>query len=202
MNSFSQYLFTEMPMETGNDVGLIVSEPESPTFFALIKNSYRLQSAIRQTNYEELESHVYGAISTRDNTKYGCIEVDKVWARPGYGPLLYYIIMSEAGQRGVMANRVSGQVSDEAKSVWRNFYSGVGRGLVKAVPLDAEGYNHHSEDYLMKKYVILKPLNLKEFLRKGKSIIGRDPHGEKMNLLIEVADGMLDQQMDKIYRDD
>jgi len=202
MDIFSDWLITEMPMQMGGDVGLIVNEQSDPTFFVLIKNSPKLQSALRRSDVEELENSIYGVMSTRQNDKYNAVEVDKVWARQGYGPLLYYIAMSESGSRGLMATRVSNEVSAEAKSVWANFNSGVGKGSVRAIPLDAEGYNHHPEDYLMNKYVMINPMDLSALSKRGKAIIGRDPHGEKLVELLEAAESILGQEMNKIYRPD
>lgn len=197
MDKFSDFLL-EMPMEQGQDLGLLVYEPNNPSIFILMKNSPGLKNAINNYDYETIENAIYGVMNIRSNSKYNALEVNKVWARSGYGPLLYYIAMSYSGKAGLMSSRVEKQVSPEAKSIWSNFHSGVGKDKVNPVPLDSD-FRHHPEDYLMNKYVLKSKMNLRNYLLRGKQIVGRDPYGEKFDTIMEVAEGMLDSRMNDIY---
>ncbi len=197
MDKFENFLL-EMPMQTGNDLGLIAQDPKDPNLLVLIKNIPGLQLALKNYDYDVIENCVFGVMMTRHNTMYRAIEVDKVWARPGFGPLLYYIAMTYAGADGLMSTRVAKQVSDKAKGVWANF---AGSGKVRAVPIETDS-PHHPENYLMQKYVLLEPVNVDPYLKRAKSIIGRDPYGEKETTIIEVAEGLLGGEMNKVYGGD
>ncbi len=190
-----------MPMQMGEEVGLILEDPSNPTLFILIKQIAELQQALKESDYDVIERCVVGVMSTRENTLYDALEVDRVWSIPGYGPLLYYIAMTEAGSKGLMSTRVKNQVSGAAKNVWSNFLYGASKDKVRAIPLNSET-QHHSEDYLMKKYVLLQPLNLQPYLKRANKIIGRDPHREKTIIIEEVAEGLLGREINKIYGGD
>lgn len=196
MLSFCEYLFLEMPMQTGTNLALL---QQGHALSVLFQNNAKLQSLLKKQEMEGLEANFFGVLQVRDNTIFDADEVDAVWAKPGYGPLMYLIGLQTAGKHGLMASRVKSQVTPAAKEIWRQFYQEAGQGFVQPIPLNSE---HHEEPWLKCKYILKKPYNISGFLQKGKMALKNDPFGQKMDLLMEAADGLLRQQMNNIYNDD
>jgi len=185
MLSFGEYLFFEM--RTGE--GLALVGEDNNTFFVLFENNLEFQQALINYDYDKISEHIFGVIELRDNQMYQTMEVDAVWARKGYGPLMYLIALKSVGSYGLTASRV--QVSAGAKEIWRNFYEGVGKKFINAIPLGAK---HHEEGYLNYKYVLKVPYDIGPMLMRGKVAL-RDKHGEKRNALMEAAAMVLRQKL-------
>jgi len=182
-------------METGRNLCLITYEEPRPTLFVIFRNNPEFQRALK--NFQPKDDHIYGVMNLRDNVSLDAWEVDSVWAKSGYGPILYQMAMSKAGSAGLMACRNTSQLSAEAKRVWQQFFDGAGSSFADAVL--ADGNSRHREGYLAYKYIAKKPLNLSPFLSRGKLAIGRDPYGEKLTSFLEDATQLLTHQMRGIY---
>lgn len=191
---FDLYLYLEMPMQTGDNLALAKLDPTLGSgpgeLFVLFDSNSMMRQALKSGDSDEAKNHIYGIMKVRDNTLYDAHEVDSVWARPGYGPLMYLIAMKGSGPRGLMSSRVSDQVTPAAKNVWQNFHSGSGRKFVTHQPLAAQ---HHEEDYLNRKYVLKAPLNINGMLSRGKV------NGVSKNTLDEAAEILLSDKMGEIY---
>ncbi|MFW6219468.1 MAG: DUF5661 family protein [bacterium] len=143
-------------------------------------------------------SKIMGVIQYRYNNKYSAYEIDKVGANKGYGPQLYMILMSYAGDKGVIPSRVKGEISDEAKKVWKEFYNGVGSKYVEIYDLknnQDELANHHEEDYLNKKYVIKRKININSLLSKD------NPYEEYNDAILDYSLTFLFNKITRAYKD-
>lgn len=76
--------------------------------------------------------------------------LDKVYAKTGFGPLIYLIAMDEAGVSGLVPD-LEGHKNESSEKVWKEFYLGEGSDWVTV-----EEFNHpiHEEDYLNSKLTI------------------------------------------------
>lgn len=195
--TFREFVLNEMPMQTGEGLALLV---EGGSMYILFQNSMPFQRALLSQNPENqhLENAIFGVLTIRDNTLYNSDEVDRVWARKGFGPLMYLIAMQNAGKYGLMSSRVTGEVSNDASTVWRNFYEGAGKKFVKVIPLNAE-HPHHEVPWLNAKYILKKPFPIGEFIMRGRAAFARDKHSEGRNLFVELADSMLRRKVDDVY---
>jgi hypothetical protein len=186
--SFQEFLFLEMPMRTGENLALA---SQDNLLFILFENNLALQRDLANYEITEATLHIYGVLRLRENQKYQAMEVDSIWARQGYGPLLYLIGMKSAGSMGLMASRVNTQVTAAAKNVWGNFHSGSGKKFVQAIPLDVK---HHEEDYLNHKYILKVPFNISGMINRARVI-----RGERREMLFEAGESLLSNKMGEIY---
>lgn len=63
---------------------------------------------------------VYSPSSEISDNPFSCFEVVYTAARQGYGPLIYDVMLAEAGKKGLMADRH--QVSPDAENVWEYYF--------------------------------------------------------------------------------
>jgi len=166
----------------------------------------RIASTFKEYDFESAEKYIYGVIDLRFNDKQNAYEVERVIAQQGYGPIMYMIALSAAGNKGLMPTRLRGKVSEEAKNVWKNFYDGKGKQYIKNMvdlKFDDE-YNqayNHPEDYLNKKYIITKPVNTYKIYQNNEKILAHDPYGEKKEFVIEAAESVLQNKMRDLYHE-
>ena len=153
-------------------------------------------------NYDEAFNYILGAIELRFNDKYDSFEVDSISAKHGYGPLMYMIGMTVAGSKGLIPSRINTQVTNEAKNVWKEFFNGKGTQYVNILDLkDNENQiaSQHNEEYLNKKYLIKKPLQLNKLYNKTQMLLRNDQYGEKEYWLEELGNDYLRNSMRGIY---
>lgn len=203
MEGFKGWLLTEMPMQSGRGLAAV----QEGGLVVIFKPTMRLKRAVASQNADLLwnRAHVdvVGILEIRDNSLYQSLEVERIWAQKGYGPLLYMIGMSTDPERGMMPTRVQQHISDPAKNVWQQFSQGKGQHLVTpqdAVNDEGSPASHHPEPYLNQKYVINKPHpEFGNMIARGQQFFQDDKYGEKKTNFIEFADGYLKHQMDQIY---
>ncbi len=159
----------------------------------------KMRQYLDNENWDKSRPYFLGILNLRDNQTYDTWEVDRIWSKKGYGPLLYLLAMQETGNEGLMPSRVKSQVTPEAKRVWKEFYDGKGSDLVTYEDTEAI---HHDEDYLNKKYFIDTQIDTSAAQRRHKQVIGQDPYGERFNNFIETADGVIGGEMSEIYSRD
>lgn len=163
-------------------------------FYCIYEPTEGLKRALLSGQSELGASNIKGAINVRPNSEYGSFEVYSVYADKGYGPLMYKIAMSYAGNSGLMPTR-SKNITPEAKRIWKEFYNGVGASDVKRQKID-EAY---PEEFLNYKYVINKPVNLSTATALNNRFLMNDKHGELRDGLLELADSLLLNKMRSIY---
>lgn len=155
-----------------------------------------MNQGLEEYDYDKQLEAVKGGVNYRFNEKYDSYEIDSISAEKGYGPILYMILMTFAGDNGLMASRVRNQVSNDAKNVWQNFYDGKGSQYVEAIPLDSE---HHDEDSLRHKYVIKTPVDTSKSVAINNEILSNDSYGEKDNGIAEAIESYIRNDMRDIY---
>jgi hypothetical protein len=172
---------------------------DGDTFIILYNPTAELKTGITDYDYDETSDDVLGLVTTRWNESYQVIEIDSIFAKSGYGPLVSQILMSRYKKEGIAMNRSPSFVSDEAKSMWKEFFDGKGSDLVNKEKIDSE-FPHHKEDYLNYKFFLKKPIRLSKQVGNHKKFIGDDPYGETETAFVEFADHLLTNKMNDIYQ--
>ena len=199
---FKQFMYSEMAMQTGTGLALIDEE-----LMVLFSPTSTLKQAARMGDFDAMEQSgsVLGVVETRDNTLYQSDEIDQIWAERGYGPLLYLLTMTRAGDYGLTPSRIRNQVSPQAQNVWSQFASGKGKDFVTSSPLvndEGEQAAHHEEPHLNQKYVIKQAYpEYKKMLMRGKRFFAKDQYDEWKTHLLEFGDAKLRGEMNQIYGD-
>jgi hypothetical protein len=202
LEGFSGWFYTEMAMQSGKGLAAV----QEGGLMVVFNPTARLKKAVQaqdDTLWEGGEVDVMGILEMRENSLYQSSEVERIWARPGYGPMLYMIGMSTDPERGLMPTRVQQHISEPAKNIWQQFASGKGQQFV--TPHDAPDEQgqlpaHHPEPFLNKRYTINQPHpEFSNMLMKGEQFFSNDRYGEHKTHFIEFADAYLKQQMDQIY---
>lgn len=159
-------------------------------FFSVWRLDSQFKEALEELDFDKLEDCVVGAMAWGEYMHGSELTVKSVWAQKGYGPLLYEILMTIAGDDGVMPHQT--KVSGSAQKVWQRFMQ---REDVKKVPID----QHPSSFQDYKYYLQSQPLNLKAAERRLKRFMQPDPYEEKHTALLEVSDLFLSRTMNQIY---
>lgn len=197
--NFKKYLLMEMPMQSSNGLALV----DNNDMLVIFKPDINFKRSLRKLNWDEAvaTNTILGVMGIRDNTVYNSLEVGEIWAKHGYGPLLYHIALNKAKDYGLMPTRVTHHLSPEAKSVWKNFYSGIAKDTVTPVKTDAE---NHEEDYLNNKYVINKNLPyVRSMIQRGKIFFfGDNKYNEQFDMFLELSVFLLKEELNKIYPTD
>jgi hypothetical protein len=186
----------EVAKTLSSDMAVYVGEGE--TFIVLYKPSPDLKKSLSDYDYTEGSDSILGAVTTRWNDSYQVTEIDSIFAKSGYGPVLSQIMMSYYKKDGIAMNRSPHYVTDAAKKLWKGFFDGAGSDLVTTEEINSE-VPHHEEDYLNHKFFIKKPLRLSKQLSNHKKFIGKDPYGEMTTAFEEFADYLLTGRMNDIY---
>lgn len=172
-----------------NNLCLLVAE----TTFILYRKS--IKGPMEEYDYEAMEDEIVAVAITKDST-HGSWEVDSAWARGGYGPTLYLIIMDMAGSNGLMPNVNIGMVSNDAKRVWKEFYDGKGSEYVSSkVQIEGE----HLEDHMNNIFYTDFDTKYRKMQRNSDKVIGHDPYGEFRDLIWEAGSSLLTSTMRGIY---
>lgn len=166
-------------------VGLL----NQPGFFALYRLDDDLYQALEEQDWETIEASLLGMMNYKEDIHGDHLVVKSVWARRGWGPLLYEILMTIGGDSGVTPHQQ--HVSDQAKKVWAYF---AGREDIKIV--DKVKNPKDFKDYA---FVLTQPLSLKAPEARLKNFIKPDPYREKWYALLEVSDLFLSNEMEKMY---
>ena len=174
---------------------------ENPSYI-VIYNLEKASEGIEQYDPEVIEESLKGLLELRFNQSRNAYEVEQIWAVKNYGPTLYRIAIqyaTEEGFNGLMPTAIKGQVSNEAKNVWKNFFDGKGKQFVDHIDIP-EG--RHDEDYLNKIYKAKEGapvINGMKAIQNNQQIFANDPYGEKIGLFIEEVDSKLRDEMRSIY---
>ena len=155
-----------------------------------------MSKGLSEFNYDKTEESVISGINYRFNNKHDAYEIDSILAEKGYGPITYLILMTLAGKHGLMPMTIKGQVSDEAKNVWRNFYEGKGSNLVEKIPLES---STHDEEYLNHKYIIKSPIDLNVIKQNHEIVIKDDKYHEKIDNIANSIDNKIRNKMNDMY---
>jgi len=197
LSNILKEILDEAARELTPDLALFIEG----TTIALYRPTASLKSAMNKLDADEdnenIKNAIIGVLTLRFNDKYKSYEVDSINAQKGYGPLLYKLGMNLAAQDGLIANR-TGQITPEAKKVWKEFFDGIGSAQVNKVKVDDRF--HPNEDYLNFKYTLKIPINTLSAISKHKRFIGNDPHEEKKTFLWELFDSFLRGKIQDIYQ--
>jgi len=194
--------FTKLNEEMKSTEGLALHKSGAMIILYNPRDIFPLLSAFDGDLLSEIAKNVMGIVEIRDNQKYNADEIDRTWAQKGYGPLMYLIAMTEAGNRGLIPNRLNTQITPEAKNVWRNFYEGVGKDYVETTPLiddEGERATHHEEEYLNTRYIIKNPLDISILEHRDAEVFANDRYGELTSHFEEMADSIIRHKMEDIY---
>jgi hypothetical protein len=169
------YQLNELKRALTNTVGVL----REPGFVALFDVSGDFNEALSSHDPEEIEPYLLGAISWHDRR--AMATVSAVWAQPGWGPVLYEIVMSEVNLHPHLH-----KVTGSAQRIWDRFAD---RDDVEAIII---GDQYRS-------YKLKNPIDTTQNERILNSVIGHDPYGERRSMLHEVSDLFLSSQMKGIY---
>lgn len=186
-----QFLDEAAIMDTSN---LAIHQTEGGMIILYLPKA-KMQSALMKSDYDIVEQFIIGASEYRINNKYEAWEIETIFAKKGYGPLLYRIVMQLSDDMGIIPNQ-TGAVSSAAKKVWQNFYNGAGAQYVDKEPLAKDKYE---ENYLNVALMTKESLDLSGPIAKDKQMFARDKYGEMATVLEEVADFMIRNKMSDIY---
>lgn len=150
-----------------------------PGFVALFDVSGDFEKALNTHDPEKIEPYLLGAISWHDRRAMATMSA--VWAQPGWGPVLYEIVMSEINLHPHLQ-----KVTPEAQRIWNRFGE---RDDVEVVTV-----GNHYQSYRLK-----NPIDTEQNERILNSVVGHDPYGERRSMLHEVSDLFLSSQMKGIY---
>jgi hypothetical protein len=139
-------------------------------------------------DYDVVEDYVKGAVSMRMNRRHDCYEIDTIWARHGFGPVLY-MLASTVSDGPIIPNQQQGYLSKEAMNVWVNFMEGVGFGKMRYWEQDDPLPKWGEDDPRRYYFEVYRPVKF----QKMSSNTMFHTH------LSEVADGLLREKMDEIY---
>ena len=117
INEAAKTLSSDMVLYVEDDGMFLVLYIPSPGFKESLTNS----------DYEDTSDAVLGTVDMRENSTYKSNEIGSIFAKPGYGPLLYQLAMTVSGKFGLMPTRQSTKITDAAKAVWKNFFDGKGK---------------------------------------------------------------------------
>lgn len=193
---YEDYLEEDAIMDISN---LGVYDNENDNMLSLYQIDLAKQG-LEEMDLEKILSSVVGVLVYNVSPKIKkAVEVYKVHARQGYGPILYLLAMQKAKQhkKGLVPYREPNYVSDEAKVIWRNFYNGKGQHLVKKLPLSER---LHTEDYLNYMYTNLKKIDISKNLQITKELLSDDKWGEKKTLFLEAFASYVENEMRELYK--
>jgi len=159
----------------------------------------RIVDVIDNQDWEEMEDYILGGMATRYNEENDAMEIVSIAAKKGYGPLLYLIGMSAAGNKGLIPSRHKNEVTPEAKNVWKEFFQGQGKPYI-AQTIDLKD-QIHPEPYLNKKYITSQPIDTYKMYQNHQNVISNDPYGEREHSILELGDAFLTKEINKIYHE-
>ncbi len=193
----------EAAVENIDDQGLLVFPSLDNPQYIILYNPTIAKPLLRGMDFDKIERIHNGVLELRFNSKHSALEVEQIWAKSGFGPTLYRIagqLAARTGAAGIMPTSIRGQVSDEAKSVWSNFNSGVGSSYLEPTQYDGR----HEEDYLNSIYSLKNgapTISLDKAIAKHKRVLSADRYGEYETAILETADSALRGAMTQIYGD-
>ena len=159
----------------------------------------KITEVIDDMDWEQMGDYILGAMALKYNEDFDGMEIVSIAAKKGYGPLLYLIGMSSAGEKGLMPSRHRNEVTPEAKNVWKEFFEGQGKPYIKSA-IDLSD-NAHPEPHLNKKYITSQPIDTYKMYQNHQNVVADDPYGEKESTIIEIGDAFLTNQMRSIYHE-
>jgi hypothetical protein len=156
----------------------------------LYKNDDELAGALESYDMTDMEDKILFVFGIKEDM--GMNVFDAVYAKRGYGPVAYKTAMTLVS---TMAPVQDSRITKGAEKVWKEFYNGKGS---KEVHIETWG---SSEDMMWKRstYSLKKPLNLSKNIKEHENFIGKDPYGERISMLDELADGVLISKMGELY---
>jgi len=189
------YLEEDAVMDISS-IGLFDSENDD---MLALYNPQIAQEGLKDYDGEKITSSIFGVLTYRDSKDIRkAIEVHKVSATKGYGPILYLLAMQKAKQRkrGLIPYHTPDLVSVEAKNVWKNFFEGKGKELVIKRKVEKD---LHQEEYLNYMYSNKENKDLSSSLNLTTQLLKDDPYKEKKDLLVEAFAGYVENAMRKLY---
>jgi hypothetical protein len=204
IESWREFLKEEVLSEAAVDnidrYGLLVYPSMNNPEYVIIYNYLMAKPSLRKMNYDQIERTHQAILKLRFNNSKNSLEVDQIWGKSGFGPTLYRIAGQIAKQNnvaGIMPSAVKGEVSDEAKNVWSNFYSGIGSSYLEATPYEG----NHDEDYLNSIYSLKdgsNTISLDKAVANSQRTLSTEQH---KNAILDTADNVLGRAMQRVYGD-
>lgn len=159
-------------------------------FFSLWRLDEQFSEALDELDFDKLEECVVGALAWGESIHGSELTVKSVWAKKGYGPLLYEILMTIAGSDGATPHET--KVSPQAQKVWQRFLQ---REDVKTKPKTTNPESF--QDYIY--YLTDSTLGIKSAEKRLQRFLQPDPYEEKHTAILEVSDLFLSRTMNKMY---
>ena len=183
LENWKNYL-EEAAQEDLSKMGVYLSEP-----FIIIYDYLGVVGKVRYLD-DQIDRFIVGA--ARLGWRDGHFVVEEIFANKGFGPALYKLALEQAREYGLSPSLIKGQVSDQASSVWKQFYDGLGKDDVEHKPLEDKV---HGKEHLDSLY-FLKPgreIDSKQAVKNHNKIFNerKDPYEEKITHLMEAADSIL-----------
>ena len=159
---------------------------------------------IRKAVYEDpdkydIEKYIVGV--ARLGFREGHVTIEEIWAKKGYGPVLYRLAIEQSGRHGITPSKIRGEVSDAASNVWKQFYDEEGKGsqYVRHEPLEKKIHDVEWLDSVY--YSDGDEIKKEKAISKHNKIFSpsRDPYEEMFTHFLETADSKLGQEMGEIY---
>lgn len=145
--------------------------------------------------YDNINDAILAGMEVEESeTQEGVYEISGVWAKDGFGPILYMIAMELYGSI-TPANKIT----KDDKNVWRNFYDGKGSKFVTFSSLPDPESAYHDEEYLNLSYDLSKRIKLNKSIKNHKEFIKNDKYGEIETSLLEAIDSKIINAMRNIY---
>jgi len=158
-----------------------------------------IRKAVREDPEKyDIGKYIVGVVRVGHVYKHETIQ--EIWAKKGYGPLLYRLAIEQAEDVGLSPSRLKREVSPAASNVWKQFYDGKGAEYVRHEPLEKKVHDikwldsvYYSKDD--------KKIKKEKAISKHNKIFNpsRDPYEEMFTHFLETADSKLGQEMGKIY---
>lgn len=179
--------FKDVMNEAAMDLGSYALKTSERLTY-LYKNDSELAEAIEAYDTDGMESKILFVFAIKQDM--GLNVFDAVYAQKGYGPAAYKTAMTMMGS---LAPVQDSRVTRSAQKIWEEFYSGKGsNGVTKELFGAVDGWQRNE-------YKLKKPLNLAKNKKAHEKFLGKDPYQEKIGMLDELADGLLNSKMAGIY---
>lgn len=151
----------------------------------------KMIKALEDFDMDGMKSNILFVFGIKD-----MMYMDAVWAQKGYGPAAYKVAMQTSPSGWLGPYWDSARVTKSAQKVWKEFFDGKGSKDVekKLIYKGADENNYRSYLYKLK-----NKMNLSKNIRIDKDFVGKDQFGERRTMLDELANGLLVNEMNKIY---
>lgn len=154
----------------------------------MYKPDQELKDSLDEYDTDNMEDKILFVYSLKEGLYF-----DAVFAQKGFGPIAYMVAMQQQGQ--LAPYWMESQVTPAAQKIWKEFFNGKGEKFVNKElnGVDPKNYRHYV-------YSLKKPLNLSKNLKINDRFLENDEYGEKQTMILELADSLLQNSMESIYR--